>query len=114
MQLTTVLTVILPIEAVIQAGAQVKPGIPQRYGLQHPRGAIAHLQLELTPQQPTVARIEAQHRLDHGHRFAPAIGVWLYGHSQWIGFAVIEALCLAVIVLGWRSLSVDDGLTGAR
>ena len=46
--------------------------------------------------------------------FAPAIGVWLYGHSQWIGFAVIEVLCLAVIVLGWRSLSVDDGQTGQR
>lgn len=46
--------------------------------------------------------------------FAPAIGVWLYGHSQWIGFAVIEALCLAVIVLGWRSMTADEGLTGAR
>ena len=45
---------------------------------------------------------------------APAIGVWLYGHSQWIGFAVIEALCLAVIVLGWRSLNIDDGLMGQR
>lgn len=39
---------------------------------------------------------------------APAIGVWLYGHSDWAGFATIIALCLAVFVLGWRSLTVDE------
>ena len=39
---------------------------------------------------------------------APAIGVWLYGHSDWAGFATIIALCLAVFVLGWRSLIVDE------
>ncbi|MDP3907804.1 MFS transporter [Novosphingobium sp.] len=45
---------------------------------------------------------------------APALGVWLYGHSPWIGFAVIEALCLAVIILGWRTMTDDERLTGAR
>ena len=39
---------------------------------------------------------------------APAIGVWLYGHSPWIGFAVIELLCAAVIVLGIRGMTQDD------
>ncbi len=39
---------------------------------------------------------------------APAIGVWLYGHSDWAGFASIIALCVAVFVLGWRSLMVDE------
>ena len=41
---------------------------------------------------------------------APAIGVWLYGHSQWIGFAVIETLCAAVIVLGIRGMTSDAAL----
>jgi predicted MFS family arabinose efflux permease len=40
---------------------------------------------------------------------APAIGVWLYGHSPWLGFAIIEALCVAVLVLGWRGMSADVG-----
>jgi MFS family permease len=43
---------------------------------------------------------------------APAIGVWLYGHAPWIGFATIELLCLAVLVMGWRAMASDDTLTG--
>lgn len=46
--------------------------------------------------------------------FAPAIGVWLYGHSPWIGFAAIEVLCVAVLVLGSRTMSDDDGLVARR
>ncbi len=42
---------------------------------------------------------------------APAIGVWLYGHSAWVGFAVIELLCLAVLVLGLKGMSRDSALT---
>ncbi len=45
-----------------------------------------------------------------GYVAAPAIGVWLYGHSPWIGFAVIEALCAAVIVLGIRGMTSDAAL----
>jgi len=45
---------------------------------------------------------------------APAIGVWLYGHSPWIGFAAIELLCLAVIVLGIKGMARDDDLLQAR
>ena len=41
---------------------------------------------------------------------APAIGVWLYGHSPWIGFAVIEVLCAAVIVLGLKGMTSDAAL----
>ncbi|WP_246236613.1 MFS transporter [Pontixanthobacter rizhaonensis] len=40
--------------------------------------------------------------------FAPALGVWLYGHSDSIAFAVVVALCLAVAVIGWRSLVSDE------
>ncbi|WP_237487067.1 MFS transporter [Pelagerythrobacter marinus] len=43
---------------------------------------------------------------------APAVGVWLYGHHQWIGFAAICLLCAAVFVLGWRSLDADAVLEG--
>ncbi|WWA47343.1 MFS transporter [Pelagerythrobacter marensis] len=43
---------------------------------------------------------------------APAAGVWLYGHHQWIGFAAICLLCAAVFVLGYRSLDADAVLEG--
>ena len=45
---------------------------------------------------------------------APAIGVWLYGHSSWIGFAVIELLCLTVLVLGIKGLGHDEDLIERR
>ena len=45
-----------------------------------------------------------------GYIVAPAVGVWLYGHSPWIGFGVIEALCAAVIVLGIKSMTSDAAL----
>ena len=46
--------------------------------------------------------------------YAPALGVWLYGHSDWLGFAVIIAFCLAVFVIGSRSLQSDEDLTRDR
>ncbi|MEQ1497441.1 MAG: MFS transporter [Novosphingobium sp.] len=46
--------------------------------------------------------------------FAPAVGVWLYGHDPWIGFTVIELLCLAVIVVGVRNMTKDENLTERR
>ncbi len=49
-----------------------------------------------------------------GYIVAPAIGVWLYGHSPWIGFGVIELLCLSVIVLGIKGLTSDDELLRPR
>ncbi|WP_120716468.1 MFS transporter [Tsuneonella amylolytica] len=45
---------------------------------------------------------------------APAIGVWLYGHHEFIGFATIAGLCAAVFVLGWRSLAADEVLEAPR
>ena len=45
---------------------------------------------------------------------APAVGVWLYGHSPWIGFGVIELLCLTVIVLGFKGMASDDSLIETR
>lgn len=46
--------------------------------------------------------------------YAPALGVWLYGHSDFLGFAVIIGFCLAVLVLGSRSLQKDEDLTKDR
>lgn len=46
--------------------------------------------------------------------YAPALGVWLYGHSDWLGFAVIIGFCVAVFVLGSRSLQSDEYLTRDR
>jgi hypothetical protein len=45
---------------------------------------------------------------------APAVGVWLYGHSDWLGFIAIEALCLWVFVLALRGMAHDEDLTGVR
>jgi hypothetical protein len=42
--------------------------------------------------------------------FAPAVGVWLYGHSAWIGFAVIELLCLWAFALAMRRMASDAEL----
>jgi MFS family permease len=42
--------------------------------------------------------------------FAPATGIWLYGHSSWLGFVVIELLCAAVIVLGIKGMVRDEAL----
>ena len=45
---------------------------------------------------------------------APAIGVWLYGHDPWIGFAVIELLCVAAVVLGIKGMAKDEELLRPR
>jgi MFS family permease len=42
--------------------------------------------------------------------YAPALGVWLYGTSDWLGFGLIIALCGAVLVHGWVSLQADREL----
>ncbi|MBY6129528.1 MFS transporter [Qipengyuania aquimaris] len=46
--------------------------------------------------------------------YAPALGVWLYGHSDWLGFGLIVALCLAVFAYGWSALQADSTLTRER
>lgn len=43
--------------------------------------------------------------------YAPALGVWLYGHSGWLGFGLIAALCAIVFGYGWVSLQKDSMLT---
>ena len=46
--------------------------------------------------------------------YAPALGVWLYNHSDWLGFGLIAALCAAVFAYGWPSLHRDSELTRDR
>ncbi len=46
--------------------------------------------------------------------YAPALGVWLYGHSDWLGFGLIIALCLIVLIYGWFRLQSDALLTAER
>lgn len=43
--------------------------------------------------------------------YAPALGVWLYGYSDWLGFGLIVALCLTVLSHGWFALQADEDLT---
>ena len=42
--------------------------------------------------------------------YAPALGVWLYGHSDWLGFAAIIGFCVAVMTIGWTRLDNDAAL----
>ena len=46
--------------------------------------------------------------------YAPALGVWLYGHSDWLGFGLIVALCGIVFAYGWVSLRRDSALAKDR
>jgi MFS family permease len=46
--------------------------------------------------------------------YAPALGVWLYGHSVWLGFGLIVLCCAAVFAHGWRALQYDRELTRER
>lgn len=46
--------------------------------------------------------------------YAPALGVWLYNVSDWLGFGLIIVLCLMVAILGWRGLQADSELTRDR
>ena len=46
--------------------------------------------------------------------FAPALGVWLYGQNEAVGFSVIGLLCLAVFLMGWKQLTPDEELTRER
>ena len=46
--------------------------------------------------------------------YAPALGVWLYGHSDWLGFGLIVALCAIVFAYGWAALQHDTKLTRER
>lgn len=46
--------------------------------------------------------------------YAPALGVWLYGRSDWLGFGLIVALCLVVLGHGWFKLQADKDLTRER
>lgn len=45
---------------------------------------------------------------------APALGVWLYGHHETIGFFTIGLLCAAVFVRGWITLDTDEALEEPR
>ncbi len=45
---------------------------------------------------------------------APALGVWLYGHHETIGFVTICGLCAAVFVHGWIALDPDEALDAPR
>ena len=46
--------------------------------------------------------------------YAPALGVWLYGHSDGLGFGLIVALCLVVLGYGYSALQSDTKLTRDR
>lgn len=44
--------------------------------------------------------------------YAPALGVWLYGRSDWLCFGLILALCLASFAHGWMTMQRDAEMTG--
>ena len=46
--------------------------------------------------------------------YAPALGVWLSNHSDWLGFGLIVSLCAIVFAYGWLALQPDAALTSER
>jgi MFS family permease len=46
--------------------------------------------------------------------YAPAVGVWLYNANAPMAFGLIAALCLSVVIVGWRGLALDRILTRDR
>ena len=46
--------------------------------------------------------------------YAPALGVYLYGHSDWLGFGLIVALSVMGFVHGWSTMQRDSLLTRER
>ncbi len=46
--------------------------------------------------------------------FAPALGVLLYNASDWLVFVFVAGLCAAVLIMGWRSLTLDEIATKER
>jgi MFS family permease len=46
--------------------------------------------------------------------YAPALGVWLYNHSDWLGFGLPVVLCLIVLLYGAGALEPDRKLTRDR
>ncbi len=46
--------------------------------------------------------------------YAPALGVWLYNISNWLGFGLVIVFCLIVVILGWRNLQADTDMTQDR
>jgi hypothetical protein len=40
--------------------------------------------------------------------FAPALGVWLYGHSDGLVFVTVILLCGLAFVNGWHRLALDS------
>lgn len=43
--------------------------------------------------------------------YAPALGVWLYNISDWLGFGLVIAFCVIVLAIGARTLQSDATLT---
>ena len=46
--------------------------------------------------------------------FAPALGVWIYNHEEWLAFSLIGGLCALVLGWGWRALEADSVLEARR
>ena len=46
--------------------------------------------------------------------YAPALGVWLYNHSDFLGFGLIVGLCVIVFAYGALTLQKDAKLTQSR
>ena len=83
------------------------------FGLFRP-GTTAGTSLAVTRAEQGQASVIVASLAGASYIYAPALGVWLYGHSDWLGFGLIVALCLIVLVHGWFALQADTDLTRDR
>ncbi|MFL0357522.1 MFS transporter [Erythrobacter sp. GH1-10] len=106
-------TVILAISQQIQTIALGYGIASLGFGLFRP-GTTAGTSLAVTRAEQGQASGVVASLAGASYIYAPALGVYLYGHSDWLGFGLIVALCVVVFVHGWRALQSDRILTRER
>ena len=83
------------------------------FGLQRP-GTTAGTSLAVTRAEQGQASGVVASVAGASFIYAPALGVWLYGHSDWLGFGLPAMLCTIVFGYGYFALQADKDLTRDR
>ena len=83
------------------------------FGLQRP-GTTAGTSLAVTRAEQGQASGVVASVAGASFIYAPALGVWLYGHSDWLGFGLPAMLCAIVFGYGYFALQADKDLTRER
>src|SRR3546814_9623415 len=83
------------------------------FGLNRP-GVTAGTSLAVTRAEQGEASGIVASTAGAAYVFAPALGGWLYNESEPLAFTLLPALCVSVLIFGWRRLGRDTALTRDR